>query len=119
MKLKKVKFPKKYKYGWRLAGDSSKTVFFLDRFRISKWLFRPICWIKGHGYHIYWPFGIKIKCCDRCGYIKYKKQTTEKVPSVYEGEIGKLYGIRFVVTKGTNAELRPSKDEGNEPQSTQ
>ncbi len=100
--MKKIKFPKKYKYGFRLVGDPANWFWFFSRIQIPKWVKRPFCLIKGHDYHIYWPFGIKIKCCDRCGKTKYKKQTTEKVPtgSIYKGEIGELYGVRFVTSKG-------------------
>jgi hypothetical protein len=97
--MKKVKFPRKHKYGFRLAGDAINWVWFW-KIRIPKKIFRPICWIKGHDYHIYWPFGIKIKSCDRCANIKYKKKTTERFPtgSIYKGEIGTLYRVRFFKT---------------------
>lgn len=98
--MKKVKFPKKYKYGFRLVGDPA-TWFFWWRLRIPKKVFRLVCWIKKHNYHIYWPYGVKIKQCDRCAHVKYKKQTTERLStgSIYKGEIGTVYGIRFISTK--------------------
>ncbi len=77
-KSKLVKFPKKYKYGFRFVGDPLTWAWFW-RFRYPLWILSPICWIKGHNKKIAWPFGIKIKYCTRCAQTFYKKRTTERV----------------------------------------
>ena len=102
-KEKLVKFPKKYQYGWRIAGDPANWDWlFNNRFfsiRYPLWVKRPICWFTKHQFKIYWPYGIKIKQCQKCAKRQYKKRTTEKGPNLYKGEVGQLYGIRFVSTK--------------------
>lgn len=100
MKNKLVKVPKKYKYGFRLAGDPANWNWFLGRFRYPRWIVRPICWVTKHKYRIYWPYGVKIKECERCSHRIYKKNTTERVPNnrIFKGEIGEIYGVRFLRT---------------------
>jgi hypothetical protein len=103
MKKKYAKIPKKYIVSkenptvFRVAGLSYRGLLF-DRFWYPKWLLRPICWFKGHKNRILYPFGIKIKQCQRCAKEIYKKQTNEK-PQIFSGEVGQLYGVRFLISK--------------------
>jgi len=83
---------------WRRIANSK--FFLFDRFYIPRFFFRPICWIKGHDKHIYYPFGLKVKQCFRCDKEFYQKPTKEKNP-LESGEIGQLYGVRFISTTKT------------------
>lgn len=100
MKEKLIRFPQRYKYGFRLIGSVRNWNWFLDRVRYPKWILRPVCWFTRHEYHIYWPYGVKVKQCDRCAKQVYKKKTTERLPKIFKGEIGELYGVRFIETRG-------------------
>lgn len=99
--MNKIKFPKRYKYGFRIIGEPSTKGLILDRFWYPLWLKKPICFIKGHKNKIFWPLGMKIKQCIRCGKFHFKKKTTERQIK-FSGEIGKLYGVRFLETNKKN-----------------
>jgi hypothetical protein len=101
-KIKLVKLPKKYKYGFRPVGPETSWGWLFDhRISYPKVLLRPICWIKKHQYRIYYPYGIKVKDCKRCSHELYQKRTTEQDvrKKLYKGEIGQLYGVRFIETE--------------------
>jgi hypothetical protein len=99
-KNKPIKFPSKYKYGFRIAGEPANRALFLNRFWYPIIIKRPICWLKGHHNKIIWPFGLKIKICIRCGKTFYQKKTTEKYPNgIFGGVVGELYGVKFKTTK--------------------
>lgn len=95
--MKYAKLPAKYKKtGWRAIGISYKVLLF-NRFFYPKWLLRPICWLTKHKNRVFYPYGCKVKQCHRCGKVFYNVPTDEKKP-VFNGEIGNLYGIRFIET---------------------
>lgn len=106
--MKYVKLPKKYIVNknnpvvWRIAGEVYHGWLF-NRFRYPLFLLRPICWIKGHKNKIIYPYGCKIKQCKRCSLVHYKKPTAENVKSIYKGEVGELYGVRFISTNDSNS----------------
>ena len=103
MKNKYAKLPNKYKVTkkhpavWRIIGE----VYYghLFGFHYPLWLLRPICWLAGHHNRVLYPYGIKIKQCQRCAKVFYKKPTREGKPSLFRGEVGQLYGVRFMSTK--------------------
>lgn len=91
---KYAKVPRRYKLSkknpavFRIAGE----------FR-ERWWKRPICWIKGHKKRVICPYGIKAKQCERCGKYYWRKPTGEKTPIYKGGEVGELYGVRFIESK--------------------
>jgi hypothetical protein len=103
MKDKYAKLPKKYRVNsknpvvWRIVGERYYSDWILGRFRYHLWILRPICWIKGHHNRVLYPYGCKIKQCQRCAKVFYKKQTKEPL-HLYSGEVGNLYGVRFITT---------------------
>ena len=103
MKKKYARLPKKYRVTnknptvWRLMRLSYRGLLF-DRFWYPKWLLRPICWFKGHNNRVLYPYGCKVKQCQRCAKVFYKKPTKEKPLISSKGEVGNLYGIRFWTT---------------------
>jgi len=102
MKSKLVKLPKKYKDGFRIVGLPTVKNLLWHRFFYPKWIFRPVCWIKGHKNKIFWAYGVKVKQCIRCGKYHYKKETREKgfEKALYKGEFGEIYQVKFMTTKG-------------------
>jgi hypothetical protein len=101
--MKYAKVPKKYKLTkdnpavFRVVGEPSSYVW-LWRIRIPRIIFRLICRIKGHVYRLAYPYGMRIKKCERCAYVKSRKPTREK-PLKFTGEIGELYGVKFITSK--------------------
>ena len=114
MQNKYAKLPKKYKVSsknpavWRIVGE----VYcgHLLGLKYPLWLKRPICWLVGHHKRVLYPYGVKIKQCQRCSKVFYKKSTNEKMPNLYQGEVGELYGVRFVNTKIIKGGLKNEKD---------
>lgn len=72
---------------WRIAGE----------FR-NRWWMTPICWVVKHKKRVINPFGVKAKQCQRCGKYYWRKLIPEK-STLYSGEVGQLYNVRFVTTK--------------------
>jgi hypothetical protein len=101
MKEKYAKVPKKYRVTkknpavFRIVGLSYRGLLF-DRFWYPKWLLRPVCWLFKHKNRVIWVYGAKVKQCQRCAKIHYKKPTNEKPHAIYKGEVGELYGVRFI-----------------------
>ena len=104
MKNKYAKLPKKYIVTtknpavWRCAGLSYRGLLY-DRFWYPKWILRPICRIVGHKNRVLYLYGCKVKQCQRCAKEFYSKPTNEKPKVKFNGEIGELYGVRFITTK--------------------
>lgn len=103
MKIKYAKIPKKYRVTksnpsvWRIIGEVYYGYLFGIRYHLR--LLSPVCWILGHHNRVLYPYGVKIKQCQRCAKVFYKLPTREKAPSLYGGELGTLYGVRFISTK--------------------
>ncbi len=72
---------------WRIAGEFK-----------NRWWKRPICWIKSHEKRVINPFGLRAKQCSRCGKYYWRRNTNEPMPK-YTGEVGVLYGVRFITKK--------------------
>lgn len=96
--MRTAKIPKKYQNGWRIVAETHYGLLF-NRIRYPLWIKRPICWIKGHKKKVFYPYGCKIKQCVRCAMVFYKLPTNELTINPFTGEIGSLYGIRFVSTE--------------------
>lgn len=64
-----------------------------------RWWLRPICFLFKHKYKRVSAYGIVYKQCHRCGKDIFKKRgkTVEGIHnSLRKGEIGQLYGVRFI-----------------------
>lgn len=105
--MKYAKLPKKYRVTkknpavWRIVGEVYHGHLLGIRFPL--WILRPICWIRGHRNKIVYPYGCKLKQCQRCAKVHYKKPTREGL-NYPSGMIGELYGVRFISTSGENDE---------------
>ena len=110
MKSKYAKLPKKYKVTksnpavWRIAGLSYRGLLF-GRFWYPKWLLRPICWLRGHRNRVLYPYGAKVKQCQRCAKEFYRRKTNELIPYP-SGIVGQLYGVRFRTTRQASLSQR-------------
>ena len=106
MKNKYTKIPKKYRVTksnpaiWRIISLVHHR-FLFGRFKYPLWLLRPICWIKGHKNRVLYPYGAKVKQCQRCAKEFYRKRTNETL-SYISGIVGELYGVRFIQTKNSH-----------------
>jgi hypothetical protein len=103
--MKYAKIPKKYQITkkhptvWRIIGLSYRGLLF-DRFWYPKWILRPFCWLFGHKNRVLWIYGAKVKQCQRCAKVFYRKPTKESFDKTFQQrEIGNLYGVRFITTK--------------------
>jgi hypothetical protein len=79
---------KKVYIQWRAAGE----------FR-NRWWKRPLCWLVKHKKTTISPYGCYVHQCSRCGKVFWrKKRNGEDSERLFNGEIGMLYGVRFVET---------------------
>ena len=65
----------------------------------KKWWMKLFCWLFKHQYKRVGVYGIVYKQCKRCGKEVYNKRAKELDRVFYGGEIGNLYGVRFITSK--------------------
>ena len=112
--MKYVKLPKKYRITksnpaiWRISGSVYWGHLFGLKYsflRYPLWVLRPVCWLKGHKNKVLYPYGVKIKQCKRCAKEFYRKPIKgESDNKIFSGEIGNLYGVRFMTTDQSERE---------------
>lgn len=89
MKSKDKQGEKKYAKWVRIRGSYK-----------HRWWMKPLCWLKGHKKVWTSAFGIRYRQCKRCGKDFWAKKIIEMERKLlFKGEIGELYGVRFIQTK--------------------
>ena len=64
----------------------------------KRWWMKPICFFKGHNPKVRHSYGIRYRQCERCGKSLFSGMLEKLKKGFYSGEVGSLYGIRFVTS---------------------
>ena len=65
----------------------------------KRWYMRVVCWFGGHQRKRVCSYGIRYLQCKRCGkewFSKGKYVGKEHKFTRYQGEVGQLYGVKFL-----------------------